>query len=146
VAALSLQGRDGRELLRNASFGEGLAHWFFTSDRHHLPWHAKRLPLHAYFEQGAVGLLLGMALWGVALARVSWGHAAAHPVAPAIAGALLGFALVGLFDSLVDAARLAFLYGTLVTLGLGLRSPPPPAVAAPTAPAPPPSHPAAASV
>lgn len=127
VAQLSLQGRDGRELLRNGGFDEGLARWFFTSDRHHLPWHAKSLLLHWYFEQGALGVLVGLTLWGVALARVSWGHAAAHPLAPALAGALLGFMLVGLFDSLVDAARLAFLYGTLVMLGLGLRSPPPPA-------------------
>ena len=48
------------------------------------------------------------ALWAVALGRVSWGNAAGHPLAPALAGALLGFMLVGLFDSLVDGARIAF--------------------------------------
>jgi hypothetical protein len=131
IAGVSLQGADGRELLRNGDFADGMAHWFHSSDRHHLPWHAKSLPLHWYFEQGGIGLLLGLGLWAVALGRVSWGGAAGHPLAPALAGALLGFMLVGLFDSLVDAARIAFLYGTLLALSLGLRTPPPPAVPLP---------------
>jgi len=134
IAGVSLKGADGRELLRNGDFSDGLAHWFHSSDRHHLPWHAKSLPLHWYFEQGGIGLLLGLGLWAVALGRVSWGNAAGHPLAPALAGALLGFMVVGLFDSLVDGARLAFLYGTLVCLGLGLRTPPPPAVVVPQPP------------
>lgn len=139
IAGVSLQGSDGRELLKNGGFEDGMAHWFFSSDRHHLPWHAKSLPLHWYFEQGGIGLVLSLGLWALALGRVSWGNAAGHPLAPALAGALLGFMLVGLFDSLVDGARLAFLYGTLVCLGLGLRTPPPPAV-----PVPPPPEPASA--
>jgi hypothetical protein len=139
IAGVSLKGADGQELLRNGDFADGLAHWFHSSDRHHLPWHAKSVPLHWYFEQGGIGLVLSLGLWAVALGRVSWGNAAGHPLAPALAGALLGFMAVGLFDSLVDGARLAFLYGTLVCLGLGLRTPPPPAVPVPPAPVPEPA-------
>jgi hypothetical protein len=131
IAGVSLRGADGRELLRNGDFAQGMAHWFHSSDRHHLPWHAKSLPLHWYFEQGGIGLALSLGLWALALGRLTLGNAAGHPLAPALAGALLGFMVVGLFDSLVDGARIAFLYGTLVALSLGLRTPPPPSVAVP---------------
>jgi len=121
LRGLSLQGVDGQELLRNGDLRQQLAHWFMTSDRHHLPWHAKSLGLHWYFEQGAVGLLLNFALLGLAMARVTVGSGAAHPLAPALAGAFVGFFVVGLFDSLVDSSRIAFLYGTLLLMALALR-------------------------
>jgi len=128
---LSLRGADGVELLRNGDFSRELAHWFPSSDRHHMPYHMKSLPLHVLFEQGVVGALLAGSLWLLALGRLSLGSAREHPLAPALAGALLGFAIVGLFDSLVDAARIAFLYYLLLALALGLRAPPPPAVPLP---------------
>lgn len=130
---LSLQGDDGVELLRNGDFSRELAHWFPSSDRHHMPWHMKSLPLHVLFEQGLVGLTLWSALLLLALGRLVAAHAREHPLAPALAGGLLGFLVVGLFDSLVDAPRIAFLFYTLVLLGLGLRAPPPtgPGTAAP---------------
>ncbi len=125
VAAVSLQD-DGGELLANHDFSAGLAHWFFTSDRHHLPWHIKSLPLHLLFEQG----LLGLGLWTALLLAVLWrcmlGAARRHALAAPLAGALLGFAILGLFDSLLDVPRIAFLFHALLLLGLGLRSPPRP--------------------
>ncbi len=122
---LSLRGADGVELLRNGDFSRELAHWFPSSDRHHMPFHMKSMPLHLLFEQGLIGLALATSLWLLALGRLSLGAAREHPLAPALAGALLGFAVVGLFDSLVDAARIAFLYYLLLALALGLRAPPP---------------------
>ncbi len=122
---LSLRGADGIELLRNGDFSRELAHWFPSSDRHHMPFHMKSMPLHLLFEQGLIGLALATSLWLLALGRLSLGAAREHPLAPALAGALLGFAVVGLFDSLVDAARIAFLYYLLLALALGLRAPPP---------------------
>ena len=55
------------ELLGNGDFQHGNDRWFFTSDRHHLPWHAKNLWLHVYFEQGVLGLLIFSALLVFAL-------------------------------------------------------------------------------
>ena len=43
------------ELLANGDFNRGLAHWFYSSDKHHMPWHAKNLAVHLYFEQGLLG-------------------------------------------------------------------------------------------
>jgi hypothetical protein len=123
IGRLGLRDAGGRELLDNGDFGAGMAHWFSTSDRHHLPWHMKSLPLHLLFEQGLVGLALGTALLVAALWRCTLGHGRRHALAPAVAGALLGFVIVGLFDSLIDAPRIGFLFFAVLALGLGLRAP-----------------------
>lgn len=111
----------GSPILENGDFESWGDRWFFSSDRHHLPWHAKNLWLHYYVEQGALGLLAFGLLGLVALYRVTLGRAAGHPLAPALAGALLGFFVVGLFDSLVDAPRVGLLLFLLIGTTLGLR-------------------------
>jgi hypothetical protein len=120
---LRLLDGSGANLLSNGDFSRDLGQWFFTSDRHHMPWHIKSMFMHVFFDQGAIGLLLWLALSAGALWRLGWGNARHHPLSPAIAGALLGFAVVGLFDSLLDVPRLATLYYLLVLLGLTLRAP-----------------------
>lgn len=125
VAELSLLEASGRMLLANGDFSQGLARWYFTSDRHHLPWHAKSLPLHLQFEQGWLGLWIWTALVAAALWRVSLGRARSHALAPAVAASIVGFLMVGLFDSLVDAPRIAFLFYSVLLLGLCLRALPP---------------------
>lgn len=124
VTDLQLSDARGRELLRNGDFGEDMAYWLFSSDKLHLPWHMKSLPLHVLFEQGLVGLGLWSALLALALWRLCLGPARRHELAPALAASLLGFLLVGLFDSLIDAPRDAFVFEALLLLGLGLQAPP----------------------
>lgn len=100
----------GKELLRNGSFARGHERWFFSSDRHHLPWHVKNLALNQYVEQGWFGLgalLLLLAAAGVALARRAQGGEAEAAV---YAAALAGFLIVGQFDSLLDVPRIALLF------------------------------------
>ena len=46
--------------------------------------------------------------------------ASLHPLAPAIAGSLAGFVMVGLFDSLVDVPRDAFVFYFLLLQALTL--------------------------
>ena len=123
ISRIELVTDDGARPLANGDFSDDLAHWFFSSDRHHLPWHAKSLLLHLCFEQGVAGLLLAMLLWGGAVWRTSFGVARRHPLAPQLAGALVGCMAVGLFDSLLDVPRLAFLWSLMLLLGLGLRPP-----------------------
>lgn len=124
VASVQLLDASGHNLLSNGSFDEEMAHWFFSSDKHHLPWHAKNAALHVLFEQGLVGLALLGTAFVLALVRLSVGRGREHPLAPAFVAALIGFALVGAFDSLLDAARIGFLFFLLVLLGLGLRAMP----------------------
>jgi hypothetical protein len=123
VDNLKLLDSTGSNLLSNGDFSRDMAQWFFTSDRHHMPWHIKSMFMHVFFDQGVVGLLLWLALSAGALWRVCWGNARQHNLAPAIAGALLGFAVVGLFDSLLDVPRLATLYYLMVLVALVLRPP-----------------------
>lgn len=128
-----LQLRDGRgPLLRNSDFSGEMAHWFFSSDRYHLPWHLKNLGLHVLFEQGLVGVALLGVLLLLALWRLIAGRGREHPLAPALAASLLGFVLLGVFDSLIDAPRIAFLFYVLLLFSLGLRALPGAAAAEPS--------------
>lgn len=122
ISRIAMQDAQGRALLKNGDFNREMAHWFFSSDRHHLPWHIKNVALHVLFEQGLVGLALMSAAYLLALARLSFGRGRDHPLAPAIVAALIGFGVVGAFDSLLDAPRIGFLFFTLLLLGLGLRA------------------------
>lgn len=120
VDNLELVGADGRELLANGDFADGLSRWFFTSDRSHLPWHAKNMALHVLFDQGLIGLALLLALASGALWRTCLGSARGHSLSPTLAGAAAGFAVVGLFDSLLDVPRIGFLWYSLLLVMLTL--------------------------
>jgi hypothetical protein len=116
---LRLHDEGGSDLLANGDFSQGLAHWFSSSDRNHLPWHIKSMLMNVVFDQGLLGLALFVCLITVALWRLTWGAARSHALAPAIVGAIVGFGVVGLFDSLLDVPRVAFLFYFLVLLALG---------------------------
>ena len=118
---LALTGPDGHNLLANGDFSNETARWFFTSDKFHMPWHMKNMFLHVLFDQGIVGLALWSLLLGGAVLRLAIGKAKAHPLAPALAASLVGFGVVGLFDSLIDVPRVATLLYLMVLLGLTLK-------------------------
>lgn len=122
IAHVALRDAQGRQLLSNGDFNREMAHWFFSSDRHHLPWHLKNAALHVLFEQGLLGLTLLGGAYALALLRLSFGRGRDHPLAPAIVAALIGFGVVGAFDSLLDAPRIGFVFFMLLLLGLGLRA------------------------
>lgn len=119
VAVDNLSLRDAlshHELLRNGSFSDGNNYWFFSSDRHHLPWHVKNVAMHLYFELGWFGLLAFCATMACAMAvllgRVR--HKAAPQGAPAWLAALAAVMAVGLFDSLFDVPRITVLFMLLL--------------------------------
>ncbi|MBA4175642.1 MAG: hypothetical protein C0505_03645 [Leptothrix sp. (in: Bacteria)] len=120
VDQISLRDGAGNQLLTNGGFEDGMARWFFSSDRHHMPWHAKNMAVHVLFEQG----LLGLAAWTLALAAAMWrvtaGAASRHPLAPSLASALLGVLVVGLVDSILDMPRIGWLMLTLMVVALAL--------------------------
>jgi len=74
------------------------------------------------FDQGVTGFSLFVMLIGGALWRLIAGGARAHPAAPFLASALVGFLAVGVFDSLLDVPRVAFLFYLVVFLSLVLRN------------------------
>ena len=85
-----------------------------------MPWHMKNLFLHQVVEQGVVGALLLAALVAAALWRLAAGAARREPLAPPLAAALVGFLLIGVGDSLLDAPRIAFLFYLLLMAALTL--------------------------
>lgn len=123
VGGAELVDASGRALLRNGDFSGGQDFWFFSSDRHHLPWHAKNLWLHYFVEQGWFGVLAFSVLLLAALFRVSVGGAARHELSAPLAGAIVAVSMVGAFDSIVDAPRLLLMLFSLLFVALGLRSP-----------------------
>ena len=115
---LTLVDPGGRPVLANGNFSDDMARWFFTSDHHHMPWHMKNMFLHVLFEQGILGLATLGALIAVALIRSLSGRRAHHPLAPAMVAGIVGFLVVGLFDSLLDVPRVAFLFFLLLLLAI----------------------------
>ena len=120
IDRVSLTDATGRELLANGAFESGMARWFSTSDRIHLPWHAKNMPLHALFEQGVFGLGALALLALVALWRVTGGAARRRSLAAPLAGAWVGVMTVGLVDSLLDMPRVGFVLLLLLTVAVAL--------------------------
>jgi hypothetical protein len=120
VDELVLLDASGQQLLLNGDFSAGLSGWFFSSDRHHLPWHIKSLPLHVLFDQGVFGLIIHALLAIGALWRVTVGSGRGHPLAPPLAAGLVGLHVIGLFDSVIDAPRIAFVYYLLLLVALTL--------------------------
>lgn len=118
---LTLRDGVGTDLLNNGNFSDGLAHWFSSSDSHHMPWHIKSLYFHTLFDQGLIGLTVLALMILVAIFRLTVGCARNHPLATVIAGSISGFLVVGAFDSLVDVPRLATLFYFVLMIGLMIR-------------------------
>ena len=113
---LSVQG--GNNLLKNGRFEDQMRYWFFSSDRDHMPWHAKNLFINIMFDQGLLGLSAFLLLTLSVLWRLILGRGKDYWPAPYIASAIVGFLIVGFFDSLMDVPRLAFFYFLLTFYGL----------------------------
>lgn len=118
VDRLRLLDADGRELLCNGDFGQGADCWFFKTHSH-LPWHIKNVWVHVLFEQGWLGLLLFTGLTALALSRLAGAAWRGQRLAWVWLASLLGLLTVGMFDSLLDAPRLAALLVALILLGVG---------------------------
>jgi hypothetical protein len=107
----------GRDLMRNGNFDQGQDGWFFTADVHE-PWHAKNLYLHLLVEQGWLGLALFLIPSFWAVGRLGRAAQAGQFEAWAWCCSILGFLALGIFDSLVDAPRIALQY--YIMLGIVL--------------------------
>ena len=110
VKNVKLVDEGGRNLLHNGDFRRGEDRWFFSSDRFHLAWHAKNLGLNLYFDQGLFGLISFGLLFLHALARQARLAMGGDMLSATRFASLLGFLMVGLFDSILDFPRLSLLF------------------------------------
>jgi len=117
---LSLINANGHQLLDNGDFSSDMAHWFFAGRHYFLPWHVDSIFIETLIDQGAVGLLLLLGLLGLALANLLWGRGREHVLAPYLLAALTGCLVVGMFSSVLDMPRSAFLLYLLTCFALFL--------------------------
>lgn len=121
-----LTGAGQGNLLRNGGFERGLAHWLPAAQYYYLPWHIDNLVLEWLIERGVLGLLLMLALSGLALWNLGFGPARRQLLAPFLAASLCGGLMVGLVSSVMDVPRVASLFflliGVALALGDGVRS------------------------
>lgn len=96
-------------LIRNGNFEQGTKHWFALSD-FHLLWHAKNLFLHLLVEYGLVGVILHLALLWILWRSESHADRALMEEKRIIAMTVFGFVLAGFTGSLLDNAKLKFIF------------------------------------
>jgi O-antigen ligase len=120
VDNLSIVDARGRQLLANGGFSEGMSQWFFSSRHDFLSWHVDSLFLEVLIDQGVVGLSLLLALLAMAFANLLRGPGGDHVLAPYLLSALLACLVVGVFSSLLDMPRSAFLFYLLLSCALFL--------------------------
>ncbi|QKS28427.1 hypothetical protein [Accumulibacter sp.] len=108
----------GRQLLANGDFSQGLARWFFAARHYFLPWHVDSLYLEMLLDQGALGLGLLLALLALAIINLSRVPQREHELAPYLLAGLLACMTAGLFVSVLDMPRVAFLFYLLLCCSL----------------------------
>jgi hypothetical protein len=128
VTAVRLRTALGDELLANGDFAKGMDHWFFATDKDP-PWQLHSLPVAVLFDQGWLGVLAWSALALVGLGSGALALWRGEALVAAALPALLGFAVSGALNTLIDAPR--FLWLLLVLLWLAAARRPPDAVGLP---------------
>lgn len=113
VRLIDAQGRDHTV---NGDFSAAAAHWFFTGRYYFLPWHTDSVIVELLVERGVLGLVLFT--WLVVRAIAAWAGPAGRrdPLSPYVVAALTGCAVLGLFSSVLDVPRNAFLLTLLCLL------------------------------
>lgn len=115
---VSLIGAARQKLLENGHFSKGLAHWFPAVQTYFLPWHIDNLFLEVLVERGWAGLLLYSALMAYALWQLLFGLARFQALSLYLAASLCAVLLIGLVSSVMDVARVAFLFNLLMLFSL----------------------------
>jgi hypothetical protein len=117
VDNVRLLNESGHDLLANADFSQGGAHWYFSADDH-LPWHIFNLWVQILFEQGWTGVIaLALAVL-ISLKRAALGTWRGDLFSATLLAALGGFLVIGLTESLFDGPRVTTLFFLLLFLGL----------------------------
>ena len=121
-------GTDRPAALGNLAIGNGGSYpWYFTCDDH-MVWRAKNFLVHAYYEQGLLGvsawtILVGSALWRAGRRHFGVGEPKNGNYKFSIesfqAVSVLGFLGVGFFGSLIDTSWISGLFLAILAMPLG---------------------------
>jgi len=123
IGHVALTAGDSSELIENGDFQHQLARWFPAAQYHYLPWHADSLVLELLVERGWSGLIVFGALMALALARLARLAQVGSEgmiMARFLGASLLGVLLAGVFGSVMDMPRVAFMAYFLALFALQL--------------------------
>jgi hypothetical protein len=112
-----LTDASGHDVLANGDFASGTERWFATADDH-LVWRIKNQYLMLLFESGVLGLGAFLLLAAAAMSHAMRAARDGSLAAAAIGGSIVAFLCSGIFDSLLEAPRIATLFYLVVLLGL----------------------------
>lgn len=110
ISEIVVLNNDNRNILANHSFDHGGQNWFSYNEFEHLPWHAKNMFLHFFFEQGMMGLLSFIAMVASVVFFSAPKGLQGDLYALGYTTAIAGFMVVGITGTLVDAPRVMFLF------------------------------------
>jgi hypothetical protein len=117
VAEIMLRDPAGRDLVANGDFREGLARWYPSDDRH-VPWRMENEYVSTFFDGGLLRLAALLLLLAVATIGATRLVAQASAAGPAVLAALLAFIACCVFDTPLQAPRLATLFYLIAFAGL----------------------------
>lgn len=113
---VSIRNSKGIDILSNGDFQAGADHWYFSSPNNYSPWRVENLFLHIFFEQGWIGLTFFCLLIAMLIGRLSALAIDGSSFAVTTLASVMGFVVVGTFDSMFDAPRLVMVFGLLVAM------------------------------
>jgi len=119
VRNVSLLDPEGRELLVNGDFGEGMSRWYFTDDEH-LGWRIDNQFVMIFFEGGALGLIALALLLIAAIAGALKAAARGQVAGAVVIASLAGTLVCCVFDAPLQDPRLAVLFYLTCLLGIAL--------------------------
>lgn len=119
IRNVSLLDADGRELLANGSFDEGMTRWYFTDDDH-LGWRIDNQFVMTFFEGGALGLAAIAMLFAATLAGAARAIARSEFAGAAVVSSVAGVLACCVFDAPLHDPRLATLLFLVCFLGMVL--------------------------
>jgi len=109
IGRVALTAPDRTQLLANGDFSNGLAHWLPTALGYYVPWHIDNLYLDILVERGLPALLAFVTGAVIVLRRLARAGPRGPAFAPFLAASLAGGLCAGLFNSVMDVPRVAFL-------------------------------------
>lgn len=122
LESVELINAQGRQVLSNTRFIQGMAHWFPMARGHFLPWHMDNLYLELLIERGLIGLAV-LGLWLAWAATRLWaGLRHADPSAWVLGGALFGMLSLGAVISVTELPRLALMLVLLLFATSSIRT------------------------
>ena len=104
---VKLQTSQGRDLIQNGDFSQGLDHWFFAAESTlHAHWRIHSLFYSVLFDQGWLGLLALGVTFVFAIVRSARKGLRGDAISGASCAALSGILAGGLFDTPIDTPRI----------------------------------------